>query len=724
MYNSPTTGKNSGSPKAVDKPIFSPMSDNTGFRNRLASESSPYLQQHAGNPVDWYPWSEEALQKARTENKPILVSIGYSTCHWCHVMERESFEDENIARYMNAHFVNIKIDREERPDLDQIYMEACQIMTGSGGWPLNCFLLPDGRPFYAGTYYPPRAAYNRSSWSQLIQGIVNAYQNKYEDVVAQAERLTGHIRSSGDTFVSPLSEIEAKDQVFTAKFADLIFERLEDNFDEENGGFGGAPKFPTSSPLHYLLAYSQRKGGEKSESHLLHTLDRIIRGGIYDQLGGGFARYATDEAWLIPHFEKMLYDNALLVSLLSSVYKRTGKILYRQAIEQTLTFIEREMQSEEGGFYTALDADSEGVEGKFYVWTQEEIDGILGEEAPYVASYFGVLPGGNWEGNNILWRPHEEEEFLKAVGLEAQNWADLLDKARQQLWQAREKRIRPGLDDKILLGWNALQCCAYAKAYEALGTEAYKEQALRSIRFLLDRFAVKSTGELLRVYKDGNARYDALLDDYAYFIAALEDVYRISMDTEWLELAGTYTEKAIELFGDDENPLFYYTAASQTDLILRQKEVYDGAQPSGNSTMAMNLERLGILLGREEWREKSKQMLLSMKQSVGRYPSSFGQWATSMLSQVGGTYELAVIGEGALDLAREWQKCDLPFHVLMASERPNDRFPLLKDKQLSKDTYIYVCKDYVCQYPVQSIEDAMELIRTNQDVSLRSATEH
>jgi uncharacterized protein YyaL (SSP411 family) len=677
--------------------------------NRLQFESSPYLLQHAHNPVDWYAWKPEAFEKARREDKPLLVSIGYSTCHWCHVMERESFEDEAIAELMNIHFVNIKVDREERPDVDQIYMEACQIISASGGWPLNCFLLPDGRPFFAGTYYPPRPAHGRPSWRQLLIHLANAYRTRREEVENQAEELTQAIRRGETLFIKERIAVpDGAPNFFSPEALDRIFEAERAQFDLQNGGFGGAPKFPGAINLQFLLAYHFHRKSPGALEHVHLTLRRMIQGGIYDQLGGGFARYATDPAWLIPHFEKMLYDNALLTQTLAQAYMVDKRPLYRETIEQTLAFIEREMTSPEGGFYAALDADSEGEEGKFYVWDKEEIDVALGEAAPLFQAYHGVSAGGNWEGKNILWRPLDWEDFVAQREENPETLARSLADSQRRLFDIREKRARPGRDEKIILSWNAMQCTAYAAAFQVLGHEAYREAAQRNLAFL-DRALRRADGGFYHSYKDGQAQYEAFLDDYALLIEACLAVYAISFKTGYLDMARDLAEYVIALFSDEEDIFFYYTSKNQTDLILRKKEVYDGSTPSGNSSMARHLPRLGILLGKPEYGERARAMLERMAESIQKYPSSFANWALAMSIQVFPPAEIAVLGKQAPALAARLNAHYLPERVIMAAEAPHDGYPLLSAKEAGAQTLIYVCRDYACRRPTREVDEAVKL---------------
>ncbi len=679
--------------------------------NRLQYETSPYLLQHANNPVDWHAWKPEAFERAKLDDKPILVSIGYSTCHWCHVMERESFEDHEVAEFMNEHFICIKVDREERPDVDQIYMEACQVMTGGGGWPLNCFLLPDGRPFYAGTYYPPVPAYNRPSWLQVLMNLSHAYQNKREAIEDQAQRLTDIIRDSGKTFTNGNQlRVVSEEQPFSQEVLKKIFANLQRQFDVTNGGFGGAPKFPGTMSLNYLLAHYFYFGEKSALDHLQLSLDKMAMGGIYDQLGGGFARYATDTKWLIPHFEKMLYDNALLVSALADAYKTTKKELYLETIEETLAWVAREMTSTEGGFFSAQDADSEGVEGKFYVWEKGEVEKILGDEFELFAEYYDVTEEGNWEEKNILWRKVGFEEFAQKAQLPVGELKHRLALSRKKLLETRNCRVWPSLDDKLLLDWNALMCSAYAKAFSALGAAAYRVAAQSNLDFLLEKFKQPDGISMYHTYKDGRAQYDAFLDDYAFLIAAMLDVAEITGKHDYVLQAGRYIEFVFEHFLDTNDKMFYFTSSKQTDLLLRRKDMYDSATPSGNAMMVQNLRRAGVLLDREEWLHHANEMLLAIKDSLVRYPTSFSQWAICLMGEVFGTAEVAVVGSEAHELAAEINAEYLPQKVLMASETADEQFPLLNGKGDSSYTLVYLCHNYACQQPVNSIESFRQLI--------------
>ncbi len=674
--------------------------------NRLSKETSPYLLQHADNPVDWYPWGEAAFAKAKKEDKPILVSIGYSTCHWCHVMERESFENEAIAAIMNENFVNIKVDREERPDIDSIYMEAVQIMTGSGGWPLNCFLLPDKRPFFGGTYFPPEARHNRPSWTQVLQNLTSAYQNQKEQVVEQAEKLTNYIHNADNRLLDNL--VETKKVAFDENSLHLIYKTIRERFDTQNGGIGSAPKFPASMTLKFCLDYHYFTNIPEALAQVELSLDKMIRGGIYDQIGGGFARYATDKAWLIPHFEKMLYDNALLVALLSEAYQLTGKELYQETIEATLTYVKREMWSDEGGFFAAQDADSEGVEGKFYVWSKDEIDAVLGENSDLFCRFYGVSEDGNWDGRNILWRKDSYLIFAKANSIDLNDFKSTMKRCREQLFQVRDKRIKPSLDDKILLNWNALMTTAFVKAYKALDDEEYLSIAIQNMDFLLKTFEGET--HFYHTYKNGKRQHQAFLDDYAFLIAALLQLFEVTQNTIYLTKADELTQFVINEFFDKASKLFFFTSANQTDLITRTKDLYDNALPSGNSTMVHNLQQLGILLGKENYKAIAYAMLTQVQSSIEKYPTSFAKWASAMQNIIHPTHEIAIIGSRALVKAKVISQQFIPNRVIMAAKVPNEAYPLLEGKTVGSDTLIFVCKNYTCQLPVKTVEEVLEIV--------------
>jgi uncharacterized protein YyaL (SSP411 family) len=655
--------------------------------------------QHAHNPVDWYPWGEEALQRAITEDKPILVSIGYAACHWCHVMERESFEDVETARIMNENFINIKIDREERPDLDHIYMDAVQAMTGSGGWPLNVFLTPGKHAFYGGTYFPPVKAYNRPSWKDVLLALSQAFKERRGDIETQADNMTEHLTQSSRFGTNAAAELLLPhDELFSREQCDTVYQNIMQQADKVWGGFGNAPKFPGTFIIQYLLRYYHSYKVPEALEQALLSLDKMLQGGLYDQLGGGFARYSTDAQWLAPHFEKMLYDNALLIDVLSEAYQITEDLTYAQTIKETLAFIKRELTDTEGAFYAALDADSEGVEGKFYTWSKEEVDSILGADAAIFSQFYDVTEEGNWEEQNIL-------RILKpdlAV-------RDKLATCREKLMAVRATRIRPGLDDKILLGWNALMIHAYCKAYAALGIEEYRETAAKAAEFCLKNLQQIDKQGFYHTFKAGKAKCPAFLDDYACLIRALNSLQEITGEFRWLEKAAELTEFVLTNFSDETNLFFYYTEAGQGDVIVRKKEVYDGATPSGNAVMAGNLWYLSIVYDKKEWADRAMRMVFEQSQTVVRYPTSFGIWAGLMLQRVQGIKEIAVVGAGYRLKMEQAGRRYIPFKVLLGAEKDRPGVPLLEHREEIGETWIYVCEDYHCIKPVRDIQEIFNL---------------
>ncbi len=670
--------------------------------NRLSLESSPYLRQHAHNPVDWYAWGEEALARARAEDKPLLVSIGYSTCHWCHVMERESFEDAEVAAYMNAQFINIKIDREERPDLDAIYMDAVQAMTGQGGWPLHVFLLPDGKPFYGGTYFPPRAMQGRSSWMDVLAGVSKAYRERRTEMEAQAENLTAHLIES-NRFGEKLKPEEG---LFTEERLIAMGQTLLKQADPQQGGFGRPPKFPQSFSIRFLLLLGERYEQSAARAHALFSLDRMIDGGIYDQLGGGFARYSTDAAWLAPHFEKMLYDNALLVEAIAEAYQLTGREKYRRSLEEIRGFLERELMHPDGGFYSALDADSEGVEGKFYVWSHSELQQILGADFPMFSAYYEVLEEGNWEGVNVLRVVGSVESIALSNELSVEAVEEKLAGCRKKLLAHRAQRVRPGLDHKILLGWNALMHAACSLAYRATGEEAWRALGARNLPFLMTHF--RSTGgSWHHVCTDGKAMGTAFLDDRSYLIRALIEWHSVSGDWEWLEEARVLLEETLQHFSDTESPFFYFTSAVQTDLLLRKKEIYDGALPAANAVMAENLHRMGTVFDRPDWITRSEQMVAALGQAIERYPGSFGYWCRVLSGHVGGLTEVTITGPAAADWSMRAGRCYLPEGLFLVLNAPTQGQPRFSDPKLFSRTTVQICRKSTCMPPVYSPKELL-----------------
>lgn len=680
------------------------------FTNRLADETSPYLLQHANNPVDWYPWGEEAFEKAKELDRPVLVSIGYAACHWCHVMERESFEDPETASIMNEHFVNIKVDREERPDVDSIYMDAVQAISGSGGWPLNVFLTPDRRPFYGGTYYPPRPMFNRGSWTDVLLALSKAYRERKDEIEGQANQLTEHIRMSNGIGTGAGTNTTDED-------IENAMQQIMKSADKEWGGFGKAPKFPQTFTITNLLHHTWFSGNEVSKTQALLSLDKMIEGGIYDQIGGGFARYSTDTEWLAPHFEKMLYDNALILSSLSEAFLLTGNENYRRVIEETLTFVETELMHPEGGFYSALDADSEGVEGKFYVWDAHEVAGILGDDAELFSKYYDIKHGGNWEHVSIPRTLKPFDVFVKENGLDAEEFGDLIERGKKKLMEVRSQRIRPQLDDKVLLGWNALMNKAYSRAFGITGSEHYRQVAKRNMDFLFAKMQTED-GLFFHTWK-GEAKINAFLDDYSYLIEALIELSGITSDWEYVKKAASVAEKVIEHFTDSSSSLFFYTPGFQTDILVRKKEVYDGATPSGNAVMARGLHHLGILLDKPEWREKAEQMASSMAGVATKYPTSFGVWLDLLSELKQGTSEIAVVGKASELLSAEIQRLYIPYKLLLYSSGSHQEIPLLSEKSTGVETLIFLCRNYECKTPVRTAAELQNLIYQNKSHTMQ-----
>jgi uncharacterized protein YyaL (SSP411 family) len=675
------------------------------YTNRLINETSPYLLQHAHNPVNWFSWTEEAFEKATKEDKPVLVSIGYAACHWCHVMEKESFESLEVASIMNEHFINIKVDREERPDVDHIYMDAVQAITGSGGWPLNVFLTPDKKPFYGGTYFPPQKVFNRPSWKDVLLSIANSYKNQKEDILEQAQNLTLHLQNSSIIESSP-----PNDDIFNASNIDLAFNTIMKTADREWGGFGRAPKFPQTFTISFLLRYFDIKKNKEALDQALLSLDKMIYGGIFDQIGGGFARYSTDTEWLAPHFEKMLYDNALIVSTLSEAYQLTQNDTYKIAIEESLGFVERELLHGSGGFYSALDADSEGEEGKFYVWSYDEVKEILKEDFELFTEYFDITEKGNWEHKNILHVRKSIKEFGEEKNISRQKLELIIQTDKEKLLNQRAKRVRPGLDDKIILGWNALMNIAYSKAYAATSNSHYKAVAERNMQFLLSAYS-DATALLKHTWKNGKAKYPAFLDDYAYLIAALIELAQITGTQQYLDKAKTLTDTVIENFGDLTSPMFYYTHKAQADILIRKIELYDGATPSANSTMAYNLYRLSIFFNNNEWRNRSEQMIRSIAGISIKYPTSFGVWLSFLFEILSGTKEIVIVGKDWENYVQKILGIYISHKLVQAAEIPTPGYPLLGNKPETSETRIYLCENYACRNPVNTFQEFVSLLQ-------------
>ena len=667
--------------------------------NRLIHETSPYLLQHAHNPVDWHPWGEEAFRLARDRDVPVLLSVGYSSCHWCHVMERESFEDPEIAALMNELFVSIKVDREERPDVDSIYMAAVQALTGQGGWPMTVFLTPAGDPFYGGTYFPPDDRGGLPAFPRVLRGISDSYTSNRSEVTRVTGQLVERIRLAGTGIPSsdPLTE-----EILAG-----AFRIVKGQFDDTNGGVGMQPKFPQPMTYEFLLRYHARAGDPEALEMVQLTLDRMAHGGIYDQIGGGFHRYSTDAFWLVPHFEKMLYDNALLVKLYLHAFQVTGDAQYRRVVEQTLEYVRREMTSPEGGFYSAQDADSEGVEGKYFVWRPEEIISVLGKEVGQVVSrYFGVTEVGNFEGKTILHRSEASRQVVEESDLSEEAFAELLNDSNARLLQARQERIAPMRDDKVLTAWNGMMLRAYAEAGAVLARPDYVETARRSASFLLE--VMKKGDRLLRTYRDGEAKLNAYLDDHACVIDGLMALHEADLDFRWLREAETLAGSMIELFWDDASQQFYDTGSDHEKLIVRPRDVADNAVPSGGSMAADTLLRLAVMTGNGEFNSKAVASLRSSREMMARHPVGAGHWLGALDFYLSRPKEVAIIGD-PLDadtrtLVGQVSRPFLPNRVLVVADPKTSEdsgYPLLSGRTLvDGKAAAYVCENYVCRLPV------------------------
>jgi uncharacterized protein YyaL (SSP411 family) len=687
----------------------------TEMPNRLKIETSPYLLQHADNPVDWYPWGEEALQKAKAEDKPILLSIGYSACHWCHVMAHESFEDGETARLMNQLFVNIKVDREERPDLDSIYMQAVQSMTHHGGWPMTVFLTPELLPFYGGTYYPPRPRPGLPSFMQVLVAVADAYQNRRDEIERGAQML--------------LSQLSQASKARTEQ-GDLVYETLNAahhalarEFDPENGGFGGQPKFPPAMNLEFLMRVHHRTGWSKAKEMVERTLEHMAQGGIYDQIGGGFHRYAVDAHWLVPHFEKMLYDNALLSRVYLHAYQLDGAPLHRRIVQETLDYVLREMTSPEGGFYSTQDADSEGEEGKFFVWTPTEIDQLLGpEDGPSFRDYFDVMEAGNFEGKSILHVTESVDEVADRRGVSPERLRAIIDRGTKILFEAREKRIKPRRDDKILTAWNGLMLGSMAEAGAVLRRPDYVQAAARSADLILNQLRDHS-GRLLRSYKDGQARFDAYLEDYAYLAEGLLALYQATFEPRWLEEARRLADALLDRFWDQEGGGFFDTARDHADkaLIIRPKSLTDNATPSGNAVAALVLLRLAAFAGPAEYNDQAAiyyrhavETLKLLAGSMARYPRFFGYGLCALDAYLATPQEIVIIGDPQHGATRTLLETVfnryLPNTVLAVAQPDrvdalSAQIPLLAGRtQQNGAPTAYVCQNYTCQLPVTEPE--------------------
>jgi hypothetical protein len=674
-------------------------------KNHLSTETSPYLLQHANNPVDWYTWNDEALSRAKKENKPIFLSIGYSACHWCHVMAHESFENEDIARFMNENYVNIKVDREERPDIDDIYQKVCQIATGQGGWPLSIFLTPDQKPFYVGTYFPVLDSYGRPGFGSILRQLSQAWKEKPRD-----------IEKSANNFLDALNKTETIQT--PAKLERILLDEAAMNLfqlgDFSNGGFGGAPKFPNAANVSFLFRYAKLTGLSKFQEFSLKTLKKMAKGGIFDQIGGGFHRYSTDAKWLVPHFEKMLYDNALIPVNYAEAYQITKDPFYLEILKKTLDFVAREMTSPEGGFYSAYDADSEGVEGKFYVWSKNEIKNILGDDSDIFCLYYDVTDGGNWEGQNILCNNINISTAAFNFGINEDKVREILDSCSKKLLDVRDKRVPPGLDDKILTSWNALMITAFAKGYRVTGDARYLGCAKNCVSFIENNLFVG--GILCRTFKNGNAKIDGYLEDYSYFANSLLDVFEILPNTQYLDLAIRLGHYLIDHFWDEKTDSFYMTSDTHESLIVRPKSNYDLSLPSGNSVSCLVMLRLFHLTQEQKFLKIATKIMESQAQMAAENPFGFGFLLNTIFMYIQKPIEITMLNDADKEIKNYLEKSFLPESIFVSITKPDQLEKLSKHTFFagknydSKKTNVFVCKDFTCSLPLQTIDEIKKAI--------------
>jgi uncharacterized protein YyaL (SSP411 family) len=666
--------------------------------NRLVNEKSPYLLMHAHNPVDWYPWGEVAFNKASAENKLVIVSIGYAACHWCHVMEHESFSNNNVALIMNSHFVSVKVDREERPDIDNIYMNAAYIFSGQGGWPLNAIILPDGKPIFAITYLPPE------NWKNLLLQIQKLHETQKEELAIQADEITGRIQQLNKYYIHPSKLDKLNHEAVHAPYRNLI-----QNIDFAYGGLNNTPKFPMPAVFNYLLHYYFFSKEPKALEAVTLTLDKMALGGIYDHVGGGFARYSTDKYWKVPHFEKMLYDNAQLVSLYSNAYKLTKSKLYAQVINETLEFISREMTSHESGFYSAIDADSEGIEGKYYVWDFDTFKNTLGSDVHFISDYYSVEKLGNWEhGYNILHRTQSDAVFISENELSPESFNNSIVKCKNKLLELRNKRTKPLTDTKIIASWNALMIIGCLDAYAALGEGKYLTMATNNAKFIVSELL---TGNILyRNYKDGNRYTIAKLDDYANVTNAFISLYLSTFDELWLTLADELTQYSIQHFYDKSSGLFYYTSDTDEVLITRQFDIPDQVIPSSNSVMALNLFNLGTIFDKTEYLQIAEKMVSQVHANIIETPGYFANWAILQMHIIDAPFEVAIVGDNSIEFRNELNTHFLPNSLIIGSKYTSN-LPLLRDKSNAHQTQIFICKNKVCGLPINNLKEALAILK-------------
>lgn len=680
------------------------MSEQNLYTNDLIHETSPYLLQHAHNPVNWHAWNQQTLDLAKKENKLLLISVGYSACHWCHVMEHESFEDTSVAAIMNQHFINVKVDREERPDVDQIYMNAVQLLTGQGGWPLNCVALPDGRPIWGGTYFP------KEQWVQVLNKIADLYKNNPEKAIEFAEKLTLGIKESD------LIALNKEPALFTKTELDSAITKWKPTMDFKNGGRTGAPKFPMPANFQFLLRYGVQAKNSEILNYVHTTLTKMAFGGIFDQVGGGFARYSVDDHWHIPHFEKMLYDNAQLVSLYSNAYLVHKDPLYKQVVYETIQFVERELTHESGAFYSALDADSKTAageleEGAYYVWTKPELQAILKEDFDLFSAYYNVNAYGKWEKDTYhLIKSIPDDEFLKKHKISEEKLLEKVPVWKSVLLNERNKKELPRLDDKSLTSWNALMLKAYVNAYTTFGNENFLKMALKNAHFITNK-QLKEDGGLYRTHKNGKSSIEGYLEDYAAVIDAYITLYEATLDENWLQTAKQLTDYCFDHFLDNNTKMFYFTSDKETNLITRKMEIDDNVIPSSNSIMANNLFKLGHYFENKNYSTNAKTMLNNVKENAVNYGAGASNWLNLYANYTGDFYEIAIVGEKAKEMLKEIHLTFIPNKLIIGSTKES-RLPLLQYKYAKNETTIFVCVDGACKLPVNTTEEALKQINT------------
>lgn len=667
--------------------------------NNLINETSPYLLQHADNPVDWYAWNDTALAKAQDQNKPIFLSIGYSSCHWCHVMAHESFENDDVAKFMNENFINIKVDREERPDIDDIYQKVCQMATGQGGWPLSIFLTPDQKPFYVGTYFPVLDSYGRPGFGSICRQLSQAWIEKPNDVKRSAENFVGKLDS-----VEPPSIVTKLGRIILDEAAMNLFQMG----DAAYGGFGSAPKFPNAANISFLFQYAKLSGFSKFNDFALKTLNKMAKGGIFDQIGGGFCRYSTDAKWLVPHFEKMLYDNALISVNYAEAYQITRDSFYLDILQKTLDFVLREMTSPQGAFYSAYDADSEGVEGKYYVWKKSEIKDILQDDADLFCLYYDVTDGGNWEGNNILCNNINISTVAFNFGVSEEQVRKVLASCSEKLLKVRATRVPPGLDDKVLVSWNSLMITAFAKGYRVTNDIRYLNAAKDCISFIEKNLF--ADGKLLRTYKNGTAKIDGYLDDYSYFANALLDVFEIEPDLAYLQMSSKLGSHLISHFWDSDQNIFFMTSTDHEKLIIRPKNNYDLSLPSGNSVSAFLMLRLYHMSHKPVFEEIATKIMKSQAQKAAENPFAFGYLLNTLCMYIQKPVEITVVNTENSQICKSLCLDYLPNSILITIKDSSQlgalsEYPFFAGKSFTDKTSVFVCKDFTCSLPLHTLDE-------------------